>query len=100
MCRRRSEGVGDAGRVIFGRFAREVVSVTIGEGKRAVTVARDEHIRADASLEELAKLKPVFRKDGTVTAGNASAITDGAAAMLVRRCQDARARTCWPRCSS
>ena len=41
------------------------------------------HIRPDASLEELAKLKPVFRKDGTVTAGNASAITDGAAAIVV-----------------
>ena len=66
-----------------GRFAREVVPVTVGEGKRAVTVARDEHIRADGSLEEMAKLKPVFKKDGSVTAGNASAITDGAAAILV-----------------
>ena len=66
-----------------GRFAKEVIPVTIGEGKRAVTVSRDENIRPDASLEELAKLKPVFRKDGTVTAGNASAITDGAAAMVV-----------------
>jgi len=66
-----------------GRFANEVVPVTIGEGKRAVTVSRDENIRADASLEELAKLKPVFKKDGTVTAGNASAITDGAAAIVV-----------------
>ncbi len=66
-----------------GHFAREVVPVTVGEGKRAVTVTRDEHIRADTSLEELAKLRPVFKKDGTVTAGNASAITDGAAAILV-----------------
>jgi acetyl-CoA C-acetyltransferase len=66
-----------------GRFAREVVPVTIGEGKRAVTVSRDENVRPDASLEELAKLKPVFKKDGTVTAGNASAITDGAAALVV-----------------
>ena len=66
-----------------GRFAREVIPVTVGEGKRAVTVMRDEHIRPDTSLEELAKLKPVFRKDGTVTAGNASAITDGAAAIVV-----------------
>jgi acetyl-CoA C-acetyltransferase len=64
-------------------FAREVVPVTLGEGKRAITVERDEHFRADASLEEMAKLRPVFRKDGTITAGNASAITDGAAAMLV-----------------
>jgi len=66
-----------------GRFAREVIPVAVGEGKRAVTVERDEHFRADASLEEMAKLKPVFRKDGTITAGNASAITDGAAAILV-----------------
>jgi acetyl-CoA C-acetyltransferase len=66
-----------------GRFAREVIPVTVGEGKRAVTVMRDEHIRPDTSLEEMAKLKPVFRTDGTVTAGNASAITDGAAAIVV-----------------
>jgi acetyl-CoA C-acetyltransferase len=66
-----------------GRFAREVVPVTVGEGKRAVTAERDEHFRADASLESMAKLKPVFRADGSVTAGNASAITDGAAAIVV-----------------
>jgi acetyl-CoA C-acetyltransferase len=66
-----------------GRFAREVVPVTIGEGRRAVTVAKDEHFRADASLEAMAKLKPVFRPDGTITAGNASSITDGAAAIVV-----------------
>jgi acetyl-CoA C-acetyltransferase len=66
-----------------GRFDAEVVPVTLGEGKRQVTVARDEHFRADASLESMAKLRPVFRKDGTITAGNASAITDGAAALMV-----------------
>jgi len=66
-----------------GRFAREVVPVVVGEGKRAATVERDEHFRGDATLEELAKLKPVFRKDGSITAGNASAITDGAAAVMV-----------------
>ena len=66
-----------------GRFAGEVVPVTVGEGKRAVTVAQDEHFRADASLAEMGKLRPVFRKDGTITAGNASAITDGAAAIVV-----------------
>jgi acetyl-CoA C-acetyltransferase len=66
-----------------GRFASEVVSVTVGEGKRAVTVERDEHPRADAALEEMAGLRPVFRKDGTITAGNASAITDGAAAIML-----------------
>jgi acetyl-CoA C-acetyltransferase len=66
-----------------GRFAGEVIPVTVGEGKRAVHVTRDEHFRADASLEEMAKLRPVFRKDGSITAGNASAITDGAAALVV-----------------
>jgi acetyl-CoA C-acetyltransferase len=67
-----------------GRFAREVVPVTVGEGKRATTVERDEHIRADSTLEELAKLRPAFKREGgTVTAGNASAITDGAAAIVV-----------------
>ena len=66
-----------------GRYGREVVAVTVGEGKRATTVERDEHIRADATLEEMAKLRPAFRKDGSVTAGNASAITDGAAAIVV-----------------
>jgi len=66
-----------------GRFANEVVSVSVGEGKRAAEVDRDEHYRADATVEGLAKLKPVFRPDGSVTAGNASAITDGAAAVMV-----------------
>jgi len=66
-----------------GRFAREVAPVTVGEGKRAATVTQDEHPRADATRDEMAKLRPVFRKDGTITAGNASAITDGAAAILV-----------------
>ena len=66
-----------------GRFASEVVPVTVGEGKKATTVTQDEHPRADASLEGMAKLKPVFRPDGTITAANASAITDGAAAILV-----------------
>jgi acetyl-CoA C-acetyltransferase len=66
-----------------GRFAAEVLTVTTGEGRRAVTLERDEHFRADATLEEMAKLRPVFRKDGTITAGNASAITDGAAAIVV-----------------
>jgi len=66
-----------------GRFAREIVPVEVGEGKRRTVVERDEHIRADTTLEELSKLRPVFRQDGSITAGNASAITDGAAALLV-----------------
>lgn len=66
-----------------GRFASQVVPVAVGEGKRAAVVERDEHIRADSSMESLSKLRPVFRKDGSITAGNASAITDGAAAVMV-----------------
>jgi acetyl-CoA C-acetyltransferase len=66
-----------------GRFGDEVVPVAVGEGKRAMTVERDEHFRDDANMESLAKLRPVFKEGGTITAGNASAITDGAAAILV-----------------
>jgi acetyl-CoA C-acetyltransferase len=73
-----------------GRFAREVVPVEVTTGRKTTTVDRDEHIRPDASLDEMAKLRPVFRKDGTVTAGNASAITDGAAAITVLSEQAAR----------
>ena len=57
--------------------------MSVGEGKRATVVERDEHFRGDATLDEMARLRPVFRKDGSITAGNASAITDGAAALMV-----------------
>jgi acetyl-CoA C-acetyltransferase len=66
-----------------GRFAAEIVPVSVGEGKRAAVVERDEHFRGDATLDDMTKLRPVFRKDGSITAGNASAITDGAAALMV-----------------
>lgn len=66
-----------------GRFAVEIVPVMIPQKKGdAIAFARDEHPRV-TSLEALAKLKPVARADGTVTAGNASGLNDGAAAMLV-----------------
>ena len=82
-----------------GRFAREVVPVMVGQGPRATRVERDEHIRPDASLEGLAKLKPVFKQDGTITAGNASAITDGAAAILVLSEETARRHAVAPQAS-
>src|SRR5918912_4265269 len=67
-----------------GRFDAEIASVEIkGRKGERVNFARDEHPRADTSLESLRKLPPVFRKDGTVTAGNSSGITDGAAAVAV-----------------
>lgn len=66
-----------------GRFAREIVPVTVPQGKAGPLIfAADEHPRA-TSPEQLAKLKPVVRPDGTVTAGNASGLNDGAAATLV-----------------
>ena len=67
-----------------GRFHSEIVPVEVGAGtKRAQTVKEDEHPRDNVSLESLKKLPPVFDKEGTVHAGNASGITDGAAAVLV-----------------
>lgn len=66
-----------------GRFADEIVPVIIKNRKGDVTFKDDEYIRADAALEKLAGLKPAFKKDGTVTAGNASGLNDGGAAMLV-----------------
>jgi acetyl-CoA acyltransferase len=67
-----------------GRYAGEVLPV---EG---VDLARDECIRADSSIEALAKLRPAFRQDGTVTAGNASPLNDGAAAVLLADADGAR----------
>ncbi|MGE5702635.1 MAG: 3-oxoadipyl-CoA thiolase [Clostridia bacterium] len=67
-----------------GKFEAEIVPVEIPGRKGAVTVfAQDEHPRPDTSLEQLAKLKPAFRQGGTVTAGNASGVNDGAAALLL-----------------
>ncbi|MGH3101669.1 MAG: thiolase family protein, partial [Thermoleophilia bacterium] len=76
-----------------GRFADEVVPVdTFDARRRTVTVERDEHPRPGTSLEALAKLKPVFRDPGTVTAGNSSGICDGAAALVVMAEETARSR--------
>jgi acetyl-CoA C-acetyltransferase len=66
-----------------GAFAAEVVPVTVGSGAKAKTISRDEGLRSDTSLEALAKLKASFREGGTVTAGNASLLSDGAAAVVV-----------------
>ncbi|MPZ59556.1 MAG: 3-oxoadipyl-CoA thiolase [Rhizobiales bacterium] len=67
-----------------GFFAEEIEPVTVPGGKAGpVTVDKDEHPRADTTLEALAKLKPFVRDPGTVTAGNASGVNDGAAAMLI-----------------
>ncbi|WP_243371510.1 3-oxoadipyl-CoA thiolase [Microvirga solisilvae] len=67
-----------------GRFAQEIVPVTIPRRKGdPVIVDKDEHPRGDTTLEQLSKLSTPFRKDGTVTAGNASGVNDGAAALII-----------------
>jgi acetyl-CoA C-acetyltransferase len=66
-----------------GAFAGEVVPVTVGSGVKARTVARDEGIRPDSTPEGLARLRPAFKPDGTVTAGNASQLSDGGAAVVL-----------------
>ncbi len=69
--------------IAAGRFDAEIAPVTIETKKGSAVFARDEHPFADASPEKLAKLPPVFSKTGTITAGNSSGITDGAAAMVI-----------------
>jgi acetyl-CoA acyltransferase len=67
-----------------GRLAREITPVAIPKKKgEPVIVDKDEHLRGDTKLESLARLPTPFRKDGTVTAGNASGVSDGAAALIV-----------------
>jgi 3-oxoadipyl-CoA thiolase len=74
-----------------GAFADEIVPVTAtGPGGKPRTVDRDEHPRADVSVESLARMKPVFLRDGSVTAGTASGINDGAAALAVLSAAAAR----------
>ncbi|MGV1872330.1 acetyl-CoA C-acetyltransferase [Agrobacterium rosae] len=68
---------------VAGRFADEIVAFVIKGRKSDVTVDADEYIRAGASLDTMSKLRPAFNKDGTVTAGNASGLNDGAAAVLL-----------------
>jgi len=75
-----------------GRFDAQLVPVTIPQRKgEPLVVARDEHPRADTSLEALARLRPVFKAGGTITAGNASGINDGASAVLLVEAERARA---------
>ena len=76
-----------------GRFEREIVPIVVRDDEghdTETTLTRDEGVRADTSMEALAKLKPAFKEDGVITAGNSSQITDGAAAVLVmseERCE-------------
>jgi len=77
-----------------GLIGDEIVAVPITDRKSRQTVsfARDEHARPDSTLDSLAKLRPVFKPDGVVTAGNASGLNDGAGALVIARAEWARAR--------
>ena len=79
-----------------GRFKDEIVPVTISTKKGDVVVSDDEYIRHGATLESLTKLRPAFSKEGTVTAGNASGINDGAAALILMTAAEANRRGLTP----
>ena len=79
-----------------GKFKDEIVPVTIASKKGDTVVDTDEYPRAGVTLESLAKLRPAFTKDGTVTAGNASGINDGAAAVLLMTAEEAKRRGLTP----
>ncbi len=74
-----------------GRFAEEIAPVIVKTKKGDETISSDDHIKPDTSLEALAKLRAAFGKDGTVTAGNASGIVDGAAAVVLTTAERAKA---------
>jgi acetyl-CoA acyltransferase 2 len=73
-------------------FTKEIAPVEVKKGKKTIMVTEDDHRRPDTTLEILEGLKPAFRKDGIVTAGNASGIVDGAAALVVTHAKIARER--------
>jgi acetyl-CoA C-acetyltransferase len=75
-----------------GKFKAEIVSVTIPTKKGDVIFENDEYVRAGTTMDALSKLRPAFDKEGTVTAGNASGINDGAAALVVMTADEAKKR--------
>ncbi|PTB18831.1 acetyl-CoA C-acyltransferase [Trinickia symbiotica] len=75
-----------------GRFQEQIVPVTLRTKKGESVFDTDEHVRAGTTIEDLAKLRPAFQKDGTVTAGNASGLNDGAAAVLLMTRRSAEQR--------
>ncbi|WP_449254870.1 acetyl-CoA C-acetyltransferase [Bosea sp. (in: a-proteobacteria)] len=79
-----------------GRFKDEIVPFTVSTRKGDIVVDTDEYPRHGATLEAMAKLKPAFSKDGTVTAGNASGINDGAAALVIMTAKEAARRGLTP----
>src|SRR5262249_55959478 len=79
-----------------GKFKDEITPVTVKGRKGDIVVENDEYIRAGATLEAAASLRPAFKKDGTVTAGNASGINDGAAALVLMTAEEADRRGLTP----
>jgi acetyl-CoA acyltransferase 2 len=75
-----------------GHFKDEIVPVEVNKGKKTTTVTEDDHRRPETTMEALESLQPAFRKDGIVTAGNASGIVDGAAAVVVTHAKIAKER--------
>jgi acetyl-CoA C-acetyltransferase len=80
-----------------GRFASQILPIEVRVKREMISFATDEHVKAATTMESLAKLRPAFRKDGTVTAGNASGINDGAAAMVLASADAAEAAGLKPR---
>ncbi len=72
-----------------GRFKEQSLAVPVGKGSKACSFETDEHVRGNLSLADLEKLRPAFQRDGTVTAGNASGINDGAAALILCSAKEA-----------
>jgi acetyl-CoA C-acetyltransferase len=79
-----------------GRFKEEIAPVRVPSRKGDIVVDQDEYIRAGTTLDAVAKLKPAFSKDGTVTAGNASGLNDGAAALVIMSTSEASRRGLTP----
>ena len=79
-----------------GLFKEEIVPVVVKRRKEEILFASDDHIKPDTTLEKLAALPPAFGRDGTVTAGNASGIVDGAAALVVTTAEEAAAKKLAP----
>ncbi|HBF22303.1 MAG TPA: acetyl-CoA C-acyltransferase [Planctomycetes bacterium] len=92
----RSHQLGAAA-VASGIFADEIMSVTVKRGRKEVVVDTDDHIKPETSAESLAGLRAAFGKEGTVTAGNASGIVDGAAAVVLTTAERADAEGWKPR---
>ncbi|MFB9146752.1 beta-ketothiolase BktB [Halomonas alkalicola] len=80
-----------------GRFAEQIVPVTVREGRQERVFAQDEHVRDGVTLEDLARLRPAFQKEGIVTAGNASGLNDGAASLVLAHADEAERRGLSPR---